>query len=116
MGAIGLPGDFSSQSRFVRAAFVKLNSPVSENPESNIMQFFRMLDSVAMPMGSVVLENGKLDKTIYSCCFDAEKGIYYYKTYENSTVHAVDMWKEDLGSDHLISYPMIGKCHIRAQN
>ena len=116
MGAIGLPGDFSSQSRFVRAAFVKCNSPVSENAESNIMQFFRMLDSVAMPMGSVVLENGKLDRTIYSCCFDAEKAVYYYKTYENSLIHAVDMKKEDLDSNQLISYPMVNKCHIHAQN
>ena len=116
MGAMGLPGDFSSQSRFVRAAFVKCNSPVSENSKTNIMQFFRMLDSVAMPMGSIVLEGGKLDRTIYSSCCDAEKGVYYYKTYENSLVHAVDMHKEDLASDRLISYPMISTCHIEWQN
>ena len=116
MGAIGLPGDFSSQSRFVRAAFVKCNSPVSENPESNIMQFFRMLDSVAMPMGSVVLEGGHLDRTIYSSCCDADKGVYYYRTYENSLVHAVDIRKEDLDGSELISYPMISNCHIEWQN
>ncbi len=116
MGAIGLPGDFSSQSRFVRAAFVKCNSPVSENAESNIAQFFRMLDSVAMPMGSVVLEKGALDRTIYSCCFDTEKGIYYYKTYENSLIHAVDMRKEDMDSGRLILYPMVSRCHILYQN
>jgi len=116
MGAIGLPGDFSSQSRFVRACFVKLNSPVQETAGSNIMQFFRMLDSVAMPMGSIILENGALDRTIYSSCCDAKKGIYYYKTYENSLIHAVDMHREDLDGQQLIRYPMISKCHICMQN
>lgn len=116
MGAMGLPGDFSSQSRFVKAAFVKCNSPVLENAESRIAQFFRMLDSVAMPLGSVVLENGALDRTIYSCCYDAEKGIYYYKTYENSLIYAVDMQLEALDSDKLISYPMADRLNIVIQN
>ena len=116
MGAMGLPGDFSSQSRFVKAAFVKYNSPVSESAEENIMQFFHMLDSVAMPMGSVVLENGALDRTIYSCCFDADKGVYYYKTYENSLLHAVDMHLEDIDSDKLTAYPMEHRLNIIMQN
>jgi len=116
LGAFGLPGDFSSQSRFVKAAFVKCNSPVSGNAEHNLVQFFRMLDSVAMPLGSVALENGTLDKTIYTCCFDAEKGVYYYKTYENSMIYAVDMHLENLDSDRLIAYPMENRLHIVMQN
>lgn len=116
MGAIGLPGDFSSQSRFVRAAFVKLHSPISENQEANLMQFFHMLESVAMPAGSVVLKDGQLDKTIYSVCYDAKAGVYYYRTYENGLIRSVDMRREALDSDRLIAYPMLRQFGVCAQN
>lgn len=40
MGAIGLPGDLSSQSRFIRAAFVKMNSVSKEEEKESVSQFF----------------------------------------------------------------------------
>ena len=80
MGAIGLPGDWSSPSRFVRAAFVRENSISSENAE--ISQFFHILSSVEMPQGCVRLKS-ECEKTIYASCCDLEKGEYYYRTYEN---------------------------------
>ena len=40
MGAIGLPGDLSSQSRFVRAAFVKMNSISGDGEKESVSQFF----------------------------------------------------------------------------
>ena len=43
MGAIGLPGDVSSQSRFIRAAFVKLNSRSGESEQESVNQFFHIL-------------------------------------------------------------------------
>ena len=46
MGALGLPGDLSSQSRFVRAAFVKLNSVSGDSEEESVSQFFHILGSV----------------------------------------------------------------------
>lgn len=116
MGAIGLPGDFSSESRFVRAAFVKLHSPISENNDANLMQFFHILESIAMPMGSVVLENGRMERTIYSVCYDADEGIYYYRTYENSRIHSVELHREPLDSDRLIAYPMRNESCICLQN
>lgn len=116
MGAIGLPGDFSSQSRFVKAAFVKLHSPISEDRDADLMQFFHMLESVAMPLGSVVLENAAMEKTVYSVCYDAENGVYYYRTYENSRISAVNMYREALDSDQLIAYPMQNRFCVYAQN
>ena len=80
MGAIGLPGDWSSPSRFVRAAFVRSNS-VSEE-EEGVIQFFHILSSVEMPRGCVRLKSG-YEKTIYASCCALEKGEYYYRTYEN---------------------------------
>lgn len=106
MGAVGLPGDWSSMSRFVRASFVKMNGISGESEEESISQFFHILGSVEMPRGSVILENEKCDITIYSSCCNVDKGIYYYKTYENSSITAVDMCRENLDGKQLISYPL----------
>ncbi len=115
MGAIGLPGDLSSASRFVRAAFTKANS-ISGNSESeSISQFFHILGSVNQVRGTV--RNGdELEITVYSCCCNADKGIYYYKTYENSQISAVDMHREKLDGGELASYPLITGQQIRFQN
>lgn len=115
MGAIGLPGDLSSASRFVRAAFMKENS-VGGTVQQDIVQFFHLLDSVAMPRGSVIMPDGRLEITRYSCCCDTVSGIYYYKTYENSRVSCVDLNKADLEQDRLVHYPMLHEPDFSAQN
>jgi choloylglycine hydrolase len=107
MGALGLPGDLSSASRFVRAAFHRLNAESGETEEECVHQFFHLLGSVEMPKGSLILENGALDLTVYSSCCNTDRGIYYYKTYENSHIIGVDMYKEDLEGNIVISYPFI---------
>lgn len=106
MGTIGLPGDLSSQSRFVRAAFTKLNS-VSESSElSSVSQFFHILDSVKQPKGCNDVGGGAFEYTIYSSCCNAEKGIYYYTTYENRGITSHNMHSENLNSEILTSYPL----------
>lgn len=116
MGAIGLPGDLSSQSRFVRVAFVKMNSISSENEEESVSQFFHILNAVDQQRGCCILENGKYEITIYTSCCNASKGIYYYTSYDNHQITAVDMYKEDLEGTKLIQYPLIKKEQIRRQN
>ncbi|MEE0944533.1 MAG: choloylglycine hydrolase [Clostridia bacterium] len=106
MGGIGLPGDLSSASRFVRASFVKLNSTSGVSEKESISQCFHILSSVEQQRGSVYLD-GKYEITVYSSCCNLDKGIYYYKTYENHRISAVDMNKENLESDALISYPLV---------
>lgn len=95
MGAMGLPGDMSSASRFVRAAFIKEKIAAGKNTQENINQFFHMLGAVEQPLGCVQLEDGQLEFTDYAGCMHLEKGIYYYKTYENSGLSAVDMHREN---------------------
>lgn len=112
MGAMGLPGDFSSASRFVRAAFVKENS-VSENDD--VSQFFHILGSVAMPRGSVSVK-GKPEITRYTSCCDTQMGIYYYTSYTNSRIHAVNMRKCPLLSDQLFCYPLCTAADFRLLN
>ena len=104
MGGIGLPGDLSSSSRFVRAAFT--NSVDGKNEEESVSQFFHILGSVEQQKGCVQLEKGDYEYTIYSSCCNTDKGIYYYKTYENSQITAIDMHREDLDGKRVIAYPI----------
>lgn len=106
MGAIGLPGDASSASRFVRVAFHLANAAKGESEEENVSQFFHLLDSVAMLKGSTLTKDGKNDITLYSSCCNADKGIYYYKRYENNRITAVNMHHADLDGEKLICYPI----------
>ena len=116
MGAIGLPGDLSSQSRFVRASFVKMNSVSAEGENESVSQFFHILNSVDQQRGCCQLEDGKYEITIYTSCCNASKGIYYYTTYDNHQITAVDMHKEDLNINKLIRYPLIKEEQIKSQN
>lgn len=116
MGAMGLPGDLSSASRFVKAAFTKLNSRCGSSEAESVSQFFHILKSVEQQQGCVYLGEGKYEITIYSCCCNADKGIYYYTTYDNSRISAVDMQRENLNADKLIAYPVLKEQDILMQN
>ena len=116
MGAIGLPGDLSSQSRFVRAAFVKTNSFSGETESESVSQFFHILGSVDQLRGCCEVAEGKYEITLYTSCCNASKGIYYYTTYENHQINAVDMNKVDLESNKLVRYTPITNQQINFQN
>lgn len=116
MGAIGLPGDLSSASRFVRVAFSKLNAVSDDSEQSSVSQFFHILGSVWQNRGLCEVAPGKFEITIYASCCNADKGIYYYKTYDNHQITAVDMNKENLDQDRLIEYPMINEGSFIFQN
>lgn len=116
MGAIGLPGDLSSQSRFVRVAFVKMNSISSESEKESVSQFFHILNSVDQQNGCCILENGKYEMTIYTSCCNTNKGIYYYTCYNNHQITAIDMHKENLDSNELFRYEVIKEEQIKSQN
>ncbi|MBQ5771048.1 MAG: choloylglycine hydrolase [Clostridia bacterium] len=116
MGAMGLPGDASSMSRFVKAAFVKANSVSGDSEAESVSQFFHILKSVEMQRGCVLLENGLYEITIYTSCMNTDRGIYYYTTYDNSRIHAVDMHRENLQGAELISYPLQKDAEIVFQN
>ena len=92
MGALGLPGDLSSASRFVRAAFTRLHSVSGEG------------------------RPGEYERTIYTSCWNADRGIYYYTTYTNRRISAVELRREDLDAAALIRYPMRTREDIFYQN
>lgn len=116
MGAMGLPGDLSSSSRFVRVAFTKMNSRSGDSESESISQFFHILGSVDQQRGCCELKDGKYEITIYTSCCNADRGIYYYTTYENHQITAVDMHREKLDGHELSRFPLITGQQIRWQN
>lgn len=116
MGALGLPGDLSSQSRFVRAAFVKMNSLSGNSENESVSQFFHILGAVDQQRGCCEVGEGKYEITIYTSCCNADKGIYYYTTYDNHQITAVNMYNEDLDGLCLLRYPLIKGEQIKTQN
>ena len=116
MGALGLPGDLSSQSRFVRVAFTKMNSVSGDSESDSISQFFHILGSVDQQRGCCDVGDGKFEITIYTSCCNTDKGIYYYTSYDNHQITAVDMHREDLCGKQLIRYPLIHGEQIKMQN
>ena len=115
MGAVGLPGDLSSASRFIKAAFTRLNSMSGETEGESVSQFLHTLASVAQQKGCCRVEHG-FEYTIYSSCCNTDRGIYYYTTYENSRITGVDMHRENLDGSELVSYPVIEGQDILMQN
>lgn len=116
MGALGLPGDLSSQSRFVRVAFVKMNSLSGSSEQESVSQFFHIMGSVDQQRGCCDLGEGKYEITIYTSCCNADKGIYYYNTYENHQISEIDMHHENLDSAELVRYKPINGEQINRQN
>ena len=116
MGAIGLPGDNSSSSRFIRAAYNKTNSVCDDDEQSSVSQFFHILDSVAMVKGTNVSKDNKYDITTYSCCINASKGIYYYKTYENNQITAIKLNEKNMNSKKLEIFELIETQQINYAN
>ena len=106
MGAIGLPGDASSVSRFVKTAFLKHNLYSDGTESDNVQQYFRVLQQVAMVKGSVMTAESKMDYTLYSCCINATKGIYYYTTHENSTIQKINIQDHNLAGTKLVQFPL----------
>ena len=115
MGATGLPGDNGSMSRFIRASFVKLNSEFSGEENDKVNQFFHILYSVHQQRGCVKI-NGKNEITNYAVCANADKGIYYFTTYDNFTVHSVCMNKENLDASTPIYYELYNQNKIISLN
>ena len=108
LGAFGLPGDFSSSSRFARALFVKNHTEKypSDSEEDRVNRFFKMTDSVSVPYGCVKTELGENVCTLYASLADAVSGAYYYTTYKDRSVKKFALADFDLESDTTSTVPL----------
>lgn len=114
--AENLPGDWSSQSRFVKAAYVKKHSICDSSENASISQFFHILDSVTFTRGTVQVNETSYKITQYSSCCNTDRGIYYYKTYDNSQITGVHLHHSDLDSRELTRFPLLKEQKILWQN
>ncbi len=115
-GTLGLPGDSTTTSRFIRAVFHKSHGVSDIDEESNLSLFFHILGSVNVLKGAAITSSGVLDYTTYSCCVNADKGIYYYKTYGNSSITAVSLHGVSIDGNKLVEYALRTKQHINFEN
>ncbi len=112
-GAIGLAGDHTSESRFVRAAFLLHNSRTDTD---EVTQCFHILGGVEMQEGAVLTADGKYQRTQYSCCMDTAGLIYHYTTYTNRTISAVSLAAADMDCSALMELPISDTQHIQRIN
>ncbi len=89
--ANGLPGDWSSASRFVRVAFAVKHAPAETNDAARVAAFFRLLHTVTVPRGCVQSAEGRCHSTVYSCCYDTVRKAYHYTTIDAPQVHSVSL-------------------------
>ena len=59
---------------------------------------------------------GQYERTIYTSCCNADMGVYYYSTYDNRCLTAVDLHREDLDGSTLAAYPLVTEQQILWQN
>ena len=116
LGAFGLPGDYSSPSRFVKAAFLRNHIDYADVNYSGMSELFHILNGVAMVRGSVVTPQHLNDITLYTSCIDQEKGIYYYKTYTNHSISAINMHHEDLDAKEVKLFTFNDEFTVMQQN
>lgn len=116
MGAIGLPGDLSSESRFAKAAFTKLKSLSADDEISSVSQFFHILHSVDQQNGCCDLGDNKYEHTLYSSCYSLQEQMFYYTCYNNHQITAYDLKKANLDGSDLFATPMIETEQINYQN
>lgn len=89
-GSIGLPGDFTPASRFIRAAFFVSTSPLFENSQEGVRETLRILRQFDIPFGSVVEENA-LEITQYTAVMDNTTLKYHLNHYKDFEVCSFDL-------------------------
>jgi choloylglycine hydrolase len=98
-GMLGLPGDFTPPSRFVRAAFFQLTAPQQADAEGSIFQAFHILNNFDIPTGTEVAW-GKASTdlpsaTQFTVASDTHNRMLYYRTMYNSNIRCIDLKRVD---------------------
>ena len=116
MGAIGLPGDWSSASRFVRTVFAKETCVCGETEGEHVSAFFHLLQCAAVPRGCMRLKENVYEETVYSSCYSAEEKVYYYTTYSNQAIHGVRLDGIDLEGTMPVFFPLKKDFEVKFDN
>jgi choloylglycine hydrolase len=108
-GMLGLPGDFTPPSRFVRAvAFSQSALPVATAREG-VLQAFHILNQFDIPKGAArEIANGKTwsDYTLWTSASDLKNHRYYFHTFDSRRIRMVDLNRMDLNAKEIRTFPM----------
>ena len=111
-GFLGLPGDYTPPSRFVRIAFLSQSAIPAKTPEEGVNLGFHLMNNIDIALGTVRQKHGEkvgLEKTQYVTLYDQKNKRLYYRTYANQDIRVVDMSKLDLTSPVIKNIPMSQK-------
>jgi penicillin V amidase len=100
-GAVGLPGDFTSASRFIRATFIKSYMEPAVNITDGIRNISYILNSVNIPKGIKINSNGLSDYTQYTAIMDLTNHKYYFKTYDSLSFQEFTLTEELLEQEEV---------------
>ncbi|MGX1308356.1 choloylglycine hydrolase [Amorphus suaedae] len=113
-GLLGMPGDFTSPSRFVRAAIFAKGVDPTTTSQDGIFQAFHILNNFDIPKG-VAREDEKdkegnivSDYTQWTSANDLANKRFYFRTYENSDIRVIDLTKQDLDAKDIQTWSMDG--------
>ncbi len=115
LGAVGLPGDFSSSSRFVRAVFLNRyteSRAPSGSRQGEICRFFHIMDSLCVPYGAVKTGTDANSFTVYTSCADTLTKTYYFSTYNCRGIRAVKLGQQEADASELSAFSMDGEDYI----
>lgn len=112
-GTLGLPGDFTSPARFLRAAYARAHLPPVHSGQEGLTQMVHLLDCASLVPGAVGTPAGLDVVTQYSCCMDLTRRVYYYRTYENSRLTAISLKPNGPEREVISVYPYCAGQDIR---
>ncbi|WP_274949957.1 choloylglycine hydrolase family protein [Bacteroides cutis] len=94
-GFLGIPGDVTPPSRFVRAAFYQSTAPQQETSQETVFQCFQILNNFDIPIG-IEFTSGKIPVNIpsatqWTSATDMKNQIIYYRTMYNNLIRSIDL-------------------------
>ena len=98
-GMLGLPGDFTPPSRFVRATFFQLTAPQQPSAQESVFQAFHLLNNFDIPAGTEMPQGKALvdmpSATQFTVASDTHNRMVYYRTMYNSNIRCIDLKRID---------------------
>jgi choloylglycine hydrolase len=110
-GMLGLPGDFTPASRFVRAVALTQASPAPATAREGVLRAFHILNQFDIPLGSVrAREDGREvdETTLWTAASDLKNLRYYFHTRDSRRIRMVDLKAIDLDAGAVVASPMAG--------
>lgn len=121
-GMLGMPGDFTPPSRFVRAVAFSTSALPAKTGEEAVLVAFHLMNNFDIPNGlsrdEHKDEHGNIvaDYTVWTSASDLKAKRYYFRTYENSQIRSVDLMKMPLDAKSITTFSMKGSEVIKSLN